>query len=268
MTKGLKLLDQLVAAGRNSVTPAWVMEHTGMSREASVNLLTRLVAAGLLDRVGHGHYAVRQFGVLGTSAAAEDLALAVGALFEGRPHRIAFRSALQYWNMLTRPWTVIQVACSLRVGHKSLSGRPLRIVHESPGTLSVGAVSLQHRARISDAERALLDCAARLDLAGGIETVAEALMSGESFDVGRLAAHAKELGAGPAIRRIGSLAENMGLEEIAFGLEGILPGTISDIELDPSVNRRRFDPKQGFRDGKWRVRWRMTREDLANAVLQ
>ena len=267
MKKGLKLLDDLVATGRNSVTPAWVMEHTGASRQASVNLLGRLVEAGLLERVSRGHYAVRQIGVLGTSAASEDLALAVGAVFEGRPHRIAFRAALQYWGLLTHPSLVVQVASSARVGHRSLSGRPLKSVYESPDTVAIDAVPLSNGAFISSRERALLECAERPDLAGGIETVVEALTSGESFDIDRLKALATELDAGPAIRRIGSLAEALKLEDLATGLEPMKPDTTTYVELEPARSRSSTADEEA-RDREWGVKWRTSPEELANVALQ
>jgi predicted transcriptional regulator of viral defense system len=267
MKKGLKLLDDLVATGRNSVTPAWVMKQTGVSRQASVNLLGRLVKAELLERVARGHYVVRQIGVLGTSAAAEDLALAVGALFEGRPHRIAFRTALQYSGLLTHPSRVVQVASPVRVAHRSLSGRPLKVVHESPDTVAIDAVPLSNGAFISSRERALLECAERLDLAGGIETVVEALTSGESFDIGRLKALARELGAGPAIRRIGSLAEALKLEDLATGLEPMKPDPTTYVELEPTLSHLSTANEEA-RDREWGVKWRTSPEELANAALQ
>ncbi|MEW6059805.1 MAG: type IV toxin-antitoxin system AbiEi family antitoxin domain-containing protein [Actinomycetota bacterium] len=264
MKKGLKLLDDLVATGRSSVTPAWVMEQTGASRQACVNLLTRLAEAGLLERVSRGHYAVRQIGVLGTSTAAEDLALAVDALFEGRPHRIAFRTALQYWGLLTRPSRVIQVASPVRVAHRSLSGRPLKVVYESPKTVAIGAVQLPNGVLISSRERALLECAERIDLAGGIETVVEALTSGESFDVDRLTSLAKELGARPAIRRIGSLADALELEDLETGLEPMKPDAATYVELEPS---RPSTASVEARDREWGVRWRTSPEALANVAF-
>jgi predicted transcriptional regulator of viral defense system len=269
MNKGLKLLDRLVAMGRTSVTPAWVMEETGASRQASVNLLRRLVDAGLLDRVSHGHYVVRQIGVLGTSAAAEDVGLAVGALFEGRPHRIAFRTALQYWGLLTHPSRLIQVASPNRVSHRTLSGRPLRIVHESPHTLDIGSVAISNGSFVSSPERALIECADRLDLAGGIETVVDAMTSGEKFNVKQLKAFAKELDARPAIRRLGSVAEALKLEDLASGLKSMKPETSSYVELEPaSTGLITLDQGDEIRDREWGVRWRTSPEELAGVALQ
>ena len=64
--------------------------------------------AGLIDRVRRGHYAVRQLGVLGTPAAAEDVALSVGAALSGVPHRVGYRSALSEHDLVLHPARTIQ----------------------------------------------------------------------------------------------------------------------------------------------------------------
>lgn len=267
MNKGLKLLDQLVAEGRGSVTPALVMERTGVSRQAAVNMLQRLRRAGLIERVGHGHYVIRGLGVMGTSAVAEDLALAVGSRFAGRPHRIAFRSALERLGVLSHPWTSVQVATPLRMRQRVISGRPLQIVHESESTLLLGAIALREGAWASGYERALLDCAARPDLAGGADVLAEALVS-ESPDAARLLSIAKGLGSHAPLRRIGSVADALGRGSLCDALWPQAGPIKSDIELDPTLKRMRLSEDAGFRDKRWRVRWRISPAELVAEARQ
>ena len=130
-------------------------------------------AAGLIDRVRRGHYAVRQLGVLGTPAAAEDIALSVGAALTGLPHRIAYRSALHEHDLVVHPARSIHVATDRRVRTRTLSGRPLRIVIEPPEALDVGRVPWGSSS-LSDRHRAVLDAAQRPRLVGGLEVLAEA----------------------------------------------------------------------------------------------
>jgi len=268
MSNGLKLLDQLVAEGRESVTPAWVMEQTGASRQAAVNMLRRLREAGLLDHVGHGHYAIRSLGAMGTTAAAEDLALAIGSRFEGRPHRIAFRSALEHWGVLSHPWRRIQVATPMKVRQRVISGRPLQIVHEPLRTVHLGAVSLREGARVSGYERALLDCASRPGLAGGTDVLAEALVSGESLDTERLLSLVRELGLRAAARRIGSIADALGNERVSDALWAGAGQIKQDIELDPTLKGAGLPKDAGLRDRKWRVRWRVSPSELVSGATQ
>ena len=84
----LKLADDLVAAGMVFFTFDEAMRHLGRSPSATANLLRRMIDAGLIDRVRRGRYVVRDLGVLGTRAAVEDVALAVGGLSEDRQTEI------------------------------------------------------------------------------------------------------------------------------------------------------------------------------------
>jgi len=268
MGKGLKLLDQLVAAGKESVTPAWIVAETGMSPQAAFNMVTRLCRQGLLDRVGQGHYAIRQLGVLGTAASSEDQALAVGALFDGRPHRIAFRSALDYWDVLSHPWNTVQVASPSRLGHQTVSGRPLQQIRESAQTVGVGAVSVRGGAWVSNLERALVDCAARPRLAGGIDPLGQALASGENIDLERLRGYVRQLDAVPAARRIGSVGAVLGLKSVADGMEPFAAIGSGDIDLVPSPREPAPQEAVRYRDRKWHVRWALLPDELANSVWQ
>ena len=163
----LDLLDRLTAAGKSTFSTAEAVEILGRSPQSTVNLLGRLIDDGLIGRVSRGHYAIRPLGRLGTSAAAEDTALAVAAVFSDRPHRIAYRSALAHHGLVVRPSRVIQVACADQVRITELADRPLDVVRERSATVGVGSVSAGYGANVSTLERALLDGARRSDLIGG-----------------------------------------------------------------------------------------------------
>ena len=81
--QGLSLANELIAEGHATFTFEEVEQRLGKSKPATANLLKRMTRAGLIDRVRRGHYALRQLGMLGTSAAAEDLAMSVSAAFKG-----------------------------------------------------------------------------------------------------------------------------------------------------------------------------------------
>jgi predicted transcriptional regulator of viral defense system len=55
----------------------------------------------------------------------------------------------------------------------------LRTILERRGTVLVGAVQAGHGARVSGLERSLLDGAARMDLIGGANVLAEALSAAQ-----------------------------------------------------------------------------------------
>lgn len=257
----LSFLNDLVADGRSTFTFAEAVSKLGRSRSATANFLGRMVRKGLLDCVRRGHYAIRPLGVLGTSAASEDIALAVGAAFSDRAHRIGYRSALDEHSLVTQPVRMIHVALTGRTRTKRISNRPLRVVIESPGAISVGVVS-QGGAQRSDLERSLLDGGARPDLVSPA-CLAEALVAAAGrVDVARLMEHARHLAWATAVRRIGSLSDALEISGLAGRLEPLGPLT-GDIALEP-----RSEAPTEWRDERWRVRWSQTREELRSVARQ
>jgi predicted transcriptional regulator of viral defense system len=245
----LKPLDDRLASGRTTLTSKELREELNLSPRAASNLLTRWRHAGLVDRVARGRYAIRQIGLLGTRASSEDVALAVAALVEGRQHRIACHSALDFHGLLTRPVRTVQIASPHRFASATISGRPLRVIFERPDTVSLGAEPAGHEAAVSNLERALLDAASRPDLVGGYFPLAEAL-AGSSPDPSQLLDLAAQLNAGPGLRRIGSLADRLDLGDLAGRLRPLSPPEW-DLHLDPGLK----EAHDAFRDGHWRIRW-------------
>ena len=123
MTQQLELIDTLAARGRSEFTFDEARAALGASPSSTANALRRLTDQGLIDRLVRGHYAIRPLGSLGTSAASEDLALAVGGAFEGYDHRIGFLSALSQLGVLAHPVRTVFVACTKQVRFSHVSRR-------------------------------------------------------------------------------------------------------------------------------------------------
>jgi predicted transcriptional regulator of viral defense system len=257
----LKMLDDLVSAGKLTFKTNEVERILDVSPQAASNLLTRLVTAGLVDRVKRGHYAMRPIGALGTHAASEDIALAVGAAFSDRRHRIAYRSALDHHGLLQHPVREITVATDLRTTLPNLSGWPLRLVLEKPERVTIGALDAAHGARVSSIERALLECAARPELAGGIEVVATALADAD-VDTAALKDLAHTLNLRAALHRLGSLADALQIDDVASHLEPLAAwGRM--VDLDP---RAEHDGEDAWRHRKWGVAWPFSLKELQATV--
>lgn len=246
-TELLHLLNEIASRGADAVTTAEVRSQLGLSPQAASNLLARSVRDGLLDRVAAGTYVIRPLGLLGTRAASEDVALAVAAKFGNELHRIAYRSALDLHGLLVHPARVVQIALPRRVKVTRLSGRRLQTFTEPAVAIGVGAEPAGRGAVVSAVERALLECADRPRAAGGWPTLAEAL-GAATWNPDHLTALADELAMGPALRRVGSLAEQLGLAN-ASALRVPSAGT-REVALDPQGDRE--DP---WLDRRWRVRW-------------
>lgn len=255
-SRTLAILDELAAEGKEVFASAELRARLGLSPQATSNLLRQLTQAGLVDRAARGHYALRPLGRLGTSAAAEDVTLAVGALLAGEPHRIAYRSALDYHGLLTHPARTIQVAAPRRIQVRRLSNRRLQIAHEHHETVRLGAEPAAAGSWVSGHARALLDGAARPELAGGAATLAEALHA-RPTDPAQLRELADELHANAALRRLGSLADTLEIHWLANALERPRPG--GDIWLDPHAERQ-----HAWRDHKWGVIYNQPPRELAS----
>ena len=259
MTRQLKLIDTLLSEGRNEFTFDDARTRLCASSEATANVLVRLVNQGLVNKLARGHYAIRPLGALGTSLTTQDLAAAVGAAFEGREHRIAYLSALSELGVLSHPVRSIYVACTKHVRFSSIGHRPLRVVLERPETIHLGAVAVRNSWR-SSLERALVECALRVDLIGGAEQLGDAVASGsrdaDSVEITRIA---KSLGARglAAERRLASIATSLHMP----------------LTLRPEVRERqpliRLDPRDDrivWTDPRFRVAWNMTIDELQAVV--
>jgi predicted transcriptional regulator of viral defense system len=259
MTRQLELIDTLLSEGRDEFTFEDAKAHLGVSPEATANALARLSKNGLVDKLARGHYAIRPFGALGTSAATEDLGFAVGAAFEGREHRIAYLSALSELGVLSHPVRTIYVACTERVRFSTLSRRPLRLVAEKPETIHLEAEAVKNSWR-SSLERALFECALRVDLVGSVERLAQAVASGSrDADSARIARLATAFGTRgqAAQRRLASMATTLQLP----------------LTLSPEVGKRqpviRLDPRDdriAWTDTRLWVAWNTTIDELQAIV--
>jgi predicted transcriptional regulator of viral defense system len=256
----LKPLDDRLAVGKTTLTSRELREELSLSPSATSNLLARWQKAGLVDRVARGRYAIRQIGLLGTRASSEDVALAVAALVGEKRHRIAYHSALDFHGLLIRPVRTVQIASPYRFASTVVSGRPLHVIFEHPETVEIGTEPAGYGSIASNLERTLLDAALRPDLIGGFHPLAEALV-GSRPDASRLLELAKQLSAGPGLRRIGSLADRLEIEGLAGKLMSLTPLNW-DLDLDPGLKQH----SNAFRDGKWRIRWPVDPRAVAEEI--
>jgi predicted transcriptional regulator of viral defense system len=259
MVRQLELIDTLLAEGREAFTFKEAKSTLGASATATANALRRLNEKGLVDRLTRGHYAIRPLGSLGTSTTTDNLSLAVGAALEGRQHRIAYLSALSQLGLLGHPVRVVFVACTQQVRIRTVSRRPLRVIVERAETIHMEAETVG-RSWQSTSERALFECALRVDLTGGVERLAEAVAKGaQDVNSARIVRLAEAFGARglAAERRLASLAHALGLP---LGLEPRVARRQAVIRMDPS------DEHVEWVDGTFRVAWNSTVDELRAVV--
>ena len=259
MVSQLELIDTLAASGREEFTFEEAKSTLGRSPTSTANTLRQLRRKGLVDRLSRGHYAIRPLGSLGTSTATDDLPLAIGAAFAGREHRIAYLTALSEHGLLTHPVRTVFVACTQQVRIPTVSRRPLRVIVERKETIHLEA-EVVGRSWRSTVERALFECALRVDLIGGAERLAEAFARGApEVDPTRLALLAEAFGARgfAAERRLASLARALALP---LALEPHVDPRQPIIRLDPRTDRVEWI------DDTLRVAWSTTVNELRAVV--
>ena len=193
------------------------------------------------------------------SDAARDLVKAVTFALEGIPHRIAYRSALDYLGLLSPPARTVHVATAGSVGFALLGRRPLRTILENETDLAVGADPVD-RTFVSDPERAILDAASRPDLIGHATALAVAIAAvAPSLDIDRMVDYASRLPVDAGVRRIGSIAGQLGFSRIT---KELLPPP----ELGASVV---LDPKGPMKtvwyDERLGVHWNRHRDEFTEA---
>jgi len=259
MAAPLELLDALTAEGVDTFTFAEAEKMLARSPTATANVLRRLRSHGLIDRLGRGRYAIRPFGSLHTSPATDNLTTAVAATFSNKPHRIAYLSALSELGLLTHPVRTITVASVSQVRIAAISHRPLRVVIERPATIHL-ETEVVGRSWRSNLDRALFECALRLDLTGSVERLAEALVTGVSgthaASIARLAQVFGPKGRA-AERRLASLVRKLDLP----------------LQLTPDVSARqaliRLDPRErevAWVDETFQVSWHLQPDELRAVV--
>jgi predicted transcriptional regulator of viral defense system len=259
MNRQIELINSLVAEGRREFTFEEAVAALHVSPTAAANALRRLQDTGLIDRLTQGIYAIRPLGSMGTSAVTDDLPLAVGAAFRDLDHRISYSTALSEHGLLSHPVRTIYVACTRQVRIEKVSRRPLHVVIEKPTTIHLSAekIGLSWRSTV---ERALLECALRLDLVGSVERLAEALTQAAD-DVSPSRIHRLATAFGPkgraAERRLASLSQAL---ELPLNLDPRLAPRRPFIQLDPSDNR------QEWLDERYRVAGNVDVDELRSVI--
>ncbi|MEX2424924.1 MAG: type IV toxin-antitoxin system AbiEi family antitoxin domain-containing protein [Acidimicrobiia bacterium] len=257
MSKTLRTLDFL-ARERRVFTAAEFREHYGGSPTNAANALKRAIRDGMIERVAHGSYAIREVGRLSTDSSTEDVLLALASVLGGRDHRIAYLTALELHSLLLYPPTEVQVALTSPTRTTHVSGRSFRQVIEVPRYLKVGASQTTHGCLVSDLPRALLDAARRPDLIGGVDTIVNALQLAGQVDTHTIVEYADKLDSHPALRRLGSMSVAAGRYDIASVIRSNTTLPVTPIAIDPS------SPSEDvtWLDPAWNVAWDSMSADL------
>ena len=210
-TKEADFLSRLSADGQTIFSTAQAREFWG-DADYAVNVLNRLVRKGWLQRLERGVYMVIPLEAGPERTWSESALVIAPHLIQ--PAAVAYWSALHYWNMTEQVPHTVFVQSTRRKRPVEVLGMRFRFVTVSQARFfGVARRTLDGKTiYVTDREKTLLDAAARPDLSGGIEQLAQALRAAwTDLDWARLDDYLARWGGGVVVKRLGYLVEALSL---------------------------------------------------------
>ncbi|MDR4485501.1 MAG: type IV toxin-antitoxin system AbiEi family antitoxin domain-containing protein [Nitrospirales bacterium] len=214
-----------------------------LERDVAAKMLSRWVSQGWLVRVGPGLYAPVPLDALTTQQVIEDPWVLVPALFD--PCYIGGWTAAGYWDFTEQIFRSILVftAGPVRKKLQTYHGTEFVVKHTKEDSL-FGIKTLWRgsaKVSISDKHRTIIDMLDTPETGGGITHVFDCLkayLKDQESDTNQLIDYAARLGNGAVFKRLGFLAEQLGVEALLQPCrEGMTTG---NAKLDPSIASSRL----------------------------
>ena len=108
--------------------------------------------------------------------------------------------------------------------------------------------------KLSDVEKTFVDCLDRPRHCGGMGEIATAFLAGASLDHGKLLRYARRIGNRTVLKRLGFLAERLGMSEVADAIDRSELSKGYSV-LDPTL------PSVGGTNDRWALRVNADPED-------
>jgi predicted transcriptional regulator of viral defense system len=216
--KEADFLSRLAADGQTIFSTAQARAFWG-DADYTVNVLNRLIRKGWLQRLQRGVYMVIPLEAGPQRTWSESALVIAPHLIQ--PAAVAYWSALHYWNMTEQVPHTVFVQSTRRKRPVEVLGMRFRFVTLSQARFfGVARRTLDGKPMyVTDREKTLLDAAARPDLSGGVEQLAQALRAvctdssggavGQSLDWARLDDYLARWGGGVVVKRLGYLIETL-----------------------------------------------------------
>lgn len=235
---------------RGPFTPAEAAAATHVDRERASRLLRHLAAQGWVARVQRGLYTTVPLEAGDPQAwSADPWAVGMAAL---APGYIGGWTALHHWDLTDQVFSTTVFLTTNPVPRRSrtIGGARYELRHRSSAALFGTRRVWREGApvEVSDPERTLVDCLDDPSLGGGLRHTVEALTAyGESSNTAwkQVADYAERLGNRTVFKRLGYLAEKLGL-----GDDSLIEACLGHV----SAGTGRLDPA-GPHTGPTIARW-------------
>jgi predicted transcriptional regulator of viral defense system len=240
--KDLRTLARTARAGLISLERA--SGELGISEHKASARLAGLVRRGWLTRVRRGLFLVLPLeSEARVSSVVEDPWLLAVELFA--PCYIGGWSAAEHWDLTEQLFhsTFVVSAGRVRRTDDRVGGIEFHVVKVSPRQVeSVGPIWRgRERVPVSNRERTIADGLVTPAWLGGIRHLAEILggyRRSTFWSPDRLLAELSRIGTGAAFKRLGFLAETLGLDTPEFVAAARARRTTGNIRLDPTIRGR------------------------------
>ncbi len=255
-------LTTMAAKGKDIFTTRDAYDILGESK-ATRDTLERLIDKGWLERIEKGKYLIVPLEAGPDRTWTEDAFVIARHLV--RPSMVAYWSALNYWNLTEQVPRVTYVQTTARKENRrpNVLGMKFQIVRVKPRKFFGDHVYHvgESAVRVTDREKTILDGLDRPDLSGGGVEIVKGLREGDGeLNWERLTEYVRRFGSGTVVKRLGFLAEALGLahppsQEVLEEWQRLLTAGIS--KLDPS------SPREPHRIAtRWRVAVNLPEEGL------
>jgi len=237
----INIVDQLAKYG-SVFTFKDAIDILGTNPSVTRVILYKLEKSGWIERIEKGKYIIIP---LGAEKGKYTLHEFVIALMLVSPYAIAYWSALNHYGLTEQIPTTVFIQTTSRKKKQKLNifGVKYQIVRISEkkffGLKKEWIEETQ--VYITDREKTIVDCLDKPQYCGGIIEVAKALKRGK-YDMEKLSEYAKRIGNSGVIRRLGYLAEILGIN---IKLPDVK--TRNYLYLDPTMS------KNGRKNAKWRL---------------
>jgi predicted transcriptional regulator of viral defense system len=251
--KNRAVLTELNRSFTGPFTPEDAAATTGLDHPRVSRLLRQLASRGWLKRLQRGLYTTVPLEAGDAEAwSADPWAIAARLL---APGFVAGYTALHHWDLTDQVFSTTAFITSRPVPRRQRQIGSARFeLRHRPAAMMFGLRKVWRDGvpvQVSDRERTLVDCLDDPSLGGGLRHVAEALeayAAAEEVAWQRLVEYGDSLGNKTVFKRLGCLAEALGIAD--DDLTDVLLGRISAGvgKLDPGL------PDTGPIDGRWGLR--------------
>jgi len=239
---------------------------TGLSANATTDLLSELVKRKVIARLKPGKYSIIPLEAGLSGEYMENWYVVARELIKPHPYFISYYSAMDIHNMVTQPTRVVYISTPVRRKNRDISSTEYRFIYtrqENYWGITKEWVTPQQQVEVSDLERTIVDCLYTPRLCGGISEIAKGIwIAKDKVNYEKLTRYVERFGKKVVAKRLGLILEvyGLGTMDITEQLQDYIKDSNSYALFDPLL------PNQGKYIARWRLRVNLEPEELKSII--